>query len=119
MLRFGQGWYPVEYANGRRYRWVGDNAGFAVDTHRVEDLPLNGRQALQLQTLLPGVVPAAQGQAASFIALNTNLTFSINGTRPSASLYLLDGEGYVMPVQKDEPPPDPKYLQKYFKQPTQ
>jgi hypothetical protein len=32
-----------------------------VDSRRVADLPLNGRQALQLQTLLPGVVPAAQG----------------------------------------------------------
>lgn len=59
-----------------------------VDSRRVVDLPLNGRQALQLQQLLPGVVLAAQGQAASFIALNTNLTFSINGTRPSASLYI-------------------------------
>jgi len=29
-------------------------------------------------------------------------------------LYLLDAEGYVMPIQKDQPPPDPKYLQKYF-----
>ncbi len=33
-------------------------------------------------------------------------------------LYLLDGEGYVMPIQKDQPPPDSKYLQKYFKQPA-
>jgi len=33
-------------------------------------------------------------------------------------LYLLDGEGYVMPIQKDQPPPDPKYLQNYFKQPA-
>jgi hypothetical protein len=32
-------------------------------------------------------------------------------------LCLLDDEGYVMPIQKDQPPPDPKYLQKYFKQP--
>jgi hypothetical protein len=24
-----------------------------------------------------------------------------------------------MPIQKDQPPPDPKYLQKYFKRPTQ
>jgi hypothetical protein len=30
-------------------------------------------------------------------------------------LYLADGEGYLMPIQKDQPPPDPKYLQKYFK----
>jgi hypothetical protein len=63
-----------------------------VDTKRVADVPLNGRQALQLQTLLPGVTPAIiQGQAASLIAVNTNLTFSINGSRPSASLYTLDG----------------------------
>jgi hypothetical protein len=32
-------------------------------------------------------------------------------------LYLADGEGYLMPIQKNQPPPDPKYLQKYFKQP--
>ena len=62
-----------------------------VDTRRVVDLPLNGRQALQLQTLLPGVVPAAQGQAASLIAVNTNLTYSVNGSRPSGGLYTLDG----------------------------
>jgi hypothetical protein len=30
-------------------------------------------------------------------------------------LYLLDGDGYVMPIQKDQPPPDPKYLEKYFR----
>ena len=29
-------------------------------------------------------------------------------------LYLADSEGYLMPIQKDQPPPDPKYLQKYF-----
>jgi hypothetical protein len=34
-------------------------------------------------------------------------------------LYLLDGDGYVMPIQKDQPPPDPKYLQKYFNKATQ
>jgi len=33
-------------------------------------------------------------------------------------LYLADGEGYLMPIQKNQPPPDPKYLQKYFKQPA-
>jgi hypothetical protein len=33
-------------------------------------------------------------------------------------LYLADGEGYLMPIQKNQPPPDPKYLQKYFKPAT-
>jgi hypothetical protein len=28
--------------------------------------------------------------------------------------YFADTEGYLMPVQKDEPPPDPGLFQKYF-----
>lgn len=85
-----------------------------VDLHRVEDLPLNGRQALQLQILLPGVVLAPEGQAASLIALNTNLTFSINGTRPSASLYLLDG-AINMDLYNNTPAafPNPDALQEF------
>jgi hypothetical protein len=35
-----------------------------------------------------------------------------------SELYLADGEGYLMPIQKNQAPPDPKYLQKYFKQPS-
>ncbi len=31
-------------------------------------------------------------------------------------LYLFDSDGYIMPIQKGEPAPDPKYFQKYFKQ---
>jgi hypothetical protein len=29
-------------------------------------------------------------------------------------LYLADSEGYLMPIRKEQPPPDPRYLQKYF-----
>jgi hypothetical protein len=28
--------------------------------------------------------------------------------------YFTDADGYLMPIQKDEPPPDPKLFQKYF-----
>jgi hypothetical protein len=31
--------------------------------------------------------------------------------------YLADSEGYLMPIQKNQPPPDMKYFQKYFPQP--
>jgi hypothetical protein len=31
-------------------------------------------------------------------------------------LYLADSEGYLMPIQKGQAPPDPKFLQKYFPQ---
>jgi hypothetical protein len=30
-------------------------------------------------------------------------------------LYFADGEGYLMPIQRNQPPPDPKYLQKHFR----
>jgi hypothetical protein len=34
-------------------------------------------------------------------------------------LYLTDSEGYLMPLQKDQPPPDSKFLRKYFGPTTQ
>ena len=36
-----------------------------VDSTRMTELPLNGRNALSLQALLPGAVPTASGSAAS------------------------------------------------------
>src|SRR5581483_7911958 len=57
--------------------------------------------------------------AASFIALNTNLTFAINGTRPSASLYLLDG-AINMDLYNNTPAafPNPDALQEFTIQTT-
>jgi hypothetical protein len=34
------------------------------------------------------------------------------------NLYMTDGDGYFMPIQKNEPPPDMKYFRKYFKEPN-
>ncbi len=57
---------------------------------------------------------AIQGQAASLIAVNTNLTFSINGSRPSASLYTLDG-GVNMDMYNNTPAafPNPDAVQEF------
>jgi len=54
-----------------------------VDSDRVRELPLSGRQSLQLQSLLPGAVNVPSGSAASLIAINTALSFAVNGTRAS------------------------------------
>jgi hypothetical protein len=62
-----------------------------VDSGRVRELPLNGRQSLQLQSLLPGAVNVPSGSAASLIAINTALSFAVNGTRANSSSYTLDG----------------------------
>ena len=85
-----------------------------VDSNRMTELPLNGRNALSLQALLPGSIQMGQGSAATFIALNTNLVFSVNGARPSESAYSLDG-GLNMDTYNNVPAafPDPDSLQEF------
>jgi hypothetical protein len=56
-----------------------------VDSQRIVQLPLNGRNALQLQELVPGAGGVNErGQA-------QNTSISINGSRPNANNYQLDG----------------------------
>ena len=85
-----------------------------VDSTRMVELPLNGRNALSLQALLPGAVPMGVNSAASGIALNTNLVFSVNGARPNQSAYTLDG-GLNMDMYNNLPAafPNPDMLQEF------
>jgi hypothetical protein len=59
-----------------------------VDEQRIVDLPLNGRDSLQLQYVMPGVsydndnVAHGQGQHEGVV---------VNGNRPGSNYYLLDG----------------------------
>ena len=85
-----------------------------VDSGRMVELPLNGRNALQLQALLPGSIQMGSGSAASGIALNTNIVFSVNGARPNSSAYTLDG-GLNMDMYNNLPAafPNPDTLQEF------
>src|SRR5579863_3975237 len=85
-----------------------------VDSNRMDALPLNGRNALSLQALLPGAIQMGSGSAASGIALNTNLVFSVNGTRAEQSAYILDG-GINMDMYNNVPAafPNPDTLQEF------
>ncbi|MBZ2184173.1 MAG: carboxypeptidase regulatory-like domain-containing protein [Bryobacter sp.] len=85
-----------------------------VDSGRMVELPLNGRNALSLQGLLPGAIQMGTGSAASGIALNTNLVFSVNGARPNNSAYTLDG-GLNMDMYNNLPAafPNPDTLQEF------
>ncbi len=76
-----------------------------VDTKRIEQLPLNGRNALQLVSLLPGVVNAGtSGQMGA-----TQVTFSTSGGRNIDMNFTLDG-GYNMnsfySIANEYPNPD-------------
>lgn len=56
-----------------------------VDSARIVELPLNGRNAIQLQYMVPGT----GGRAAADQAQNESV--SVNGTRTNSNNYTLDG----------------------------
>jgi hypothetical protein len=89
-----------------------------IDQARVVDLPLNGRNAAALVTLVAGVVDASsegngadQGVGKTFpVAVVT----SVNGTLPNQSNYLLDGGNNVDEMTNvNDPFPFPDALQEF------
>ena len=89
-----------------------------VDQERVVDLPLNGRNAAALITLVAGVVDATnegngvnQGNGKTFPAA---VVTSANGTLPNQSNYLLDGGNNVDEMTNVNGPfPFPDALQEF------
>jgi hypothetical protein len=62
-----------------------------VDEQRVVNLPLNGRNALQLSLLVPGVQPAPNTVFQTSNTLPQQQFVSISGGRGNTVVYLLDG----------------------------
>ena len=66
--------------------------GQVIDQKQINDLPLNGRNVLQLATLAPGVSPPQQGQTGNPNRTgNRNLYVTVDGGRGSSTNYVLDG----------------------------
>jgi hypothetical protein len=68
-----------------------------IDQQRVNDMPLNGRNAAALTTLVAGVVAASstnldQGNTKTFPTVSA---VSVSGTRPTQINYMLDGGNNV------------------------
>ncbi|HEY1212763.1 MAG TPA: TonB-dependent receptor, partial [Bryobacteraceae bacterium] len=73
--------------------------GQVIDTKQINDLPLNGRNVLQLATLAPGVSPPQAGQTGSPGQFGTRqLYITVDGGRGSSTNYVLDGT-YVRSVR--------------------
>jgi hypothetical protein len=87
-----------------------------IDESRVNDLPLNGRNAATLTTLVPGVVVASsqnidQGQTKTFPVV---AAVTINGTRANQVNYMLDGGNNVDEYTNVNAPfPFPDVLQEF------
>ena len=87
-----------------------------IDEKRVNDLPLNGRNAATLTTLVPGVVVAPslnidQGQTKTFPVV---AAVTINGTRANQVNYMLDGGNNVDEYTNVNAPfPFPDVLQEF------
>ncbi len=71
--------------------------GQVIGNLAVTQLPLNGRQFIQLALLTPAVANEVQGTLSSPLALS-GFSFNANGTRYEDNSYLLDGASIRDPV---------------------
>jgi hypothetical protein len=68
--------------------------GTVINNRQVAGLPLDGRNFYELNLLVPGAVPGAQGSAGS---VRGDFAFSVNGAREDSNNFLLDGVYNVDP----------------------
>ncbi len=68
--------------------------GTVIGNSQIVGLPLNGRNFYELNLLVPGAVPSAQGSAGS---VRGDFAFSVNGAREDSNNFLLDGVYNVDP----------------------
>lgn len=68
---------------------INPTMGSTVSDRSVQDLPLNGRNVLDLALLQPGVLPADNPNNGS--AFSANTAFSVSGGRNDSNTFILDG----------------------------
>jgi hypothetical protein len=87
-----------------------------IGTKSVNDLPLNGRNAASLTTLVAGVVvaPSAQADQGNTKTFPVDVTISANGTLANQTDYLLDGANNIDEYTNVNAPfPFPDALQEF------
>ena len=75
---------------GEAVNTVSGELGTSIDSEQVQDLQLNGRNYLQLVSLVPGVALLDEDQMATTTSLSVT-TWAANGTRPGSNHLMVDG----------------------------
>src|SRR5262245_59728044 len=81
--------------------------GTLIDSRRVTDLPLNGRNIIGLASLLPGATNVAAPQ--TFTGDRSGPTLNVSGSRGNQNLFLFDGQQFNAVFRNtglNYPPPD-------------
>ncbi len=81
--------------------------GTLIDSRRVTDLPLNGRNIIGLATLLPGATNVSAPQ--TFTGDRSGPTLNVSGSRGNQNLFLFDGQQFNAAFRNtglNYPPPD-------------
>ncbi|MBL8293113.1 MAG: TonB-dependent receptor [Bryobacterales bacterium] len=81
--------------------------GTLIDSRRVTDLPLNGRNIIGLAALLPGATGVSAPQ--TFTGDRSGPTLNVSGSRANQNLFLFDGQQFNAAFRNtglNYPPPD-------------
>ena len=88
--------------------------GQVIDQSRMVELPLNGRNAATLTTLVPGAVSAPSSGAIQSSTFAAAVTVSTSGSQATSGNYLLDGADNVdQYTNVNQPFPMPDSLQEF------
>jgi hypothetical protein len=93
-------------AGAERIQTESSELGGVIDQSRIQELPLNRRDFLQLALLAPGVLPAVQN---SELSQRGGFAFHANGAREEFNDFLIDGVDNNDPYERSwvlQPPVD-------------
>ena len=93
-------------AGAKRIQTESSELGAVIDQSRIQELPLNRRDFLQLALLAPGVLPAVQN---SELSQRGGFAFHANGAREEFNNFLIDGADNNDPYERSwvlQPPVD-------------
>lgn len=99
----------VVEGNAAQLETVVATIGKVVEETSITQLPLNGRNYLQLGLLQPGVTPITTNLAKSGSAAAADQGFAVNGLRTQANVFLIDGAlntDLFFTSSNLKPPPD-------------